>query len=40
MQPIAALFLSEVMYVLFSESSYLTVFCAVVGVMVLDIITK
>lgn len=39
-QPIAALFLSAVMYVLFPESSYLTAFCAVVGVMVLDIITK
>lgn len=39
-QPIAALFLSAVTYVLFPESSYLTAFCAVVGVMVLDIFTK
>ncbi len=39
-QPIMALLLSAIMYVMFPESSYLTGFCAVVGVMVLDIITK
>lgn len=39
-QPIFALLLSAIMFVMFPESSYLTAFCAVVGVMVLDIITK
>ena len=39
-QPICALLLSAIVFVMFPESSYLTAFCAVVGVMVLDIITK
>lgn len=39
-RPTGALMLSCLMYVMFPESSYLTAFCAVVGVMVLDIITK
>ena len=39
-QPICALLLSAIMYVMFPESSYLTAFCAVIGVMLLDIITK
>jgi len=39
-QPICALLLSVIMYVMFPESSYLTAFCAVLGVMALDIITK
>lgn len=39
-KPIGALLLSCIMYVMFPESSYLTAFCAVTGVMVLDIITK
>jgi phage-related holin len=39
-QPICALLLSAIMYMMFPETSYLTAFCAVVGVMILDVITK
>lgn len=39
-QPFWAVFLSVIMYVMFPEQAYLTAFCAVLGVMVLDIITK
>ena len=39
-QPFWAVFLSAIMYVMFPEQAYLTAFCAVLGVMVLDIITK
>lgn len=39
-QPIWAVLLSATMYVMFPEQAYLTAFCAVLGVMVLDIITK
>ena len=39
-QPIWAVFLSAVMYVMFPEKAYLTAFCAVLGVMLLDILTK
>lgn len=39
-QPFWAVFLSATMYVMFPEQAYLTAFCAVLGVMVLDVITK
>ena len=39
-QPFWAVFLSSIMYILFPEQAYLTAFCAVLGVMLLDIITK
>lgn len=39
-QPFWAVFLGAVMYVMFPEQAYLTAFCAVLGVMTLDIITK
>jgi len=39
-QPFWAVFLSAVMYVMFPESGYLTAFCAVLGVMTLDVVTK
>lgn len=39
-QPIWAVFLSAVMYVLFPETAYLKAFCAVLGAMVLDVMTK
>lgn len=38
--PIGALLLSVIMYVMFPEQAYLTAFCTVIGVMVLDLITK
>jgi len=39
-QPFWAVFLSAVMYVLFPETAYLKAFCAVLGAMVLDVLTK
>jgi len=39
-QPIWAVLLSATMYVMFPEQAYLTAFCTVLAVMVLDIITK
>ena len=39
-QPIWAVLLSVTMYVMFPEQAYLTAFCTVLAVMVLDIITK
>lgn len=39
-QPIWAVFLSAIMYVLFPETAYLKAFCAVLGAMVLDVFTK
>jgi len=39
-EPFRVLATSAVMYVLFPESAYLTAFCAVLGVMILDILTK
>ncbi|WP_313413123.1 phage holin family protein [Sedimentibacter sp.] len=39
-QPFWAVFLSAIMYVMFPEQAYLTAFCAVLGVMMLDVITK
>lgn len=39
-QPIWAVFLSAIMYVLFPETAYLKAFCAVLGAMVLDVLTK
>lgn len=39
-QPIWAVFLSAIIYVLFPETAYLKAFCAVLGAMVLDVLTK
>lgn len=39
-QPFWAVLLSATMYVMFPEQAYLTAFCTVLAVMVLDIITK
>lgn len=39
-QPIWALFIGFAMHVMFPEQAYLAAFCAVVGAMVLDIMTK
>lgn len=39
-QPFWAILLSSIMYIMFPEQAYLTAFCAVLGVMLLDIITK
>lgn len=39
-QPFWAVLLSAIMYVMFPEQAYLTAFCAVLGVMTLDIMTK
>lgn len=39
-QPISAFLLSVIMYVLFPEDTYISAFCAVIVVMVLDVLTK
>lgn len=39
-QPIWAVFLSVIMYVVFPENSYLAAFCAVMAMCVIDILTK
>ena len=39
-QPFWAVFFSATMYVLFPEPAYLTAFCSVLGVMMLDVLTK
>jgi phage-related holin len=38
--PALSFFLGSMLYILFPEQAYLTAFCAVLGVMVLDVITK
>lgn len=38
--PVLSFFLGTITYILFPEQAYLTAFCAVLGVMVLDVITK
>ncbi len=38
--PVISIFLGVTTYILFPEQAYLTAFCAVLGVMVLDVITK
>lgn len=39
-QPVCAVFLSAVMYILFPEDAYIKAFCAVLGAMILDVLTK
>lgn len=39
-KPAYAVFISVVMYALFPEDAYISAFCAVIAVMVLDILTK
>lgn len=39
-RPLWAVFLSAIMYILFPETAYLKAFCAVLGAMVLDVLTK
>ena len=39
-KPYTAVIMTAVMYVMFPEQAYLTAFCAVLGTMVLDILTK
>ncbi len=38
--PVLSIALSTILYILFPEQAYLTAFCAVLGVMLLDVITK
>ena len=38
--PIISILLGSITYILFPEQAYLTAFCSVLGVMVLDVITK
>ncbi len=38
--PVISILLGTITYILFPEQAYLTAFCAVLGVMVLDVITK
>jgi len=39
-QPFCALLVSIITFIMFPEGTYLTAFCAVLGVMLLDILTK
>ncbi len=38
--PILSIFIGTLTYVLFPEQAYLTAFCTVLGIMVLDVVTK
>lgn len=38
--PVISILLGSITYILFPEQAYLTAFCSVLGVMVLDVITK